>query len=186
MESVDSSWDITGDWVFPDVYYDRKEQQIVKFPINKAWIYDDSIAEMLPATEDTYLDMCKFRQVPISIASGRQTDYKINNQTIKANGCWCYMYHVLNNPSDPKITISCAAQTGIELRINRIQVRVGTGSPNLTQLKDYVKKLGWTLEMPNNNSNNFVSFTPIGDDSIRTRLYIRMAKILMQQVLVIV
>lgn len=30
--------------------------------------------------------------------------------------------------------------------------------------------------MFNNNSNNFVSFTPISDDSIRTRLYIRMAK----------
>lgn len=86
------------------------------------------------------------------------------------------MYYVLNNPSDPKITISCAAQAAIELRINRIQVRVATGSPNLTQLEDYVKKLGWALEMFNNNSNNFVSFTPISDDSIRTRLYIRMAK----------
>ena len=128
------------------------------------------------ATEGTYLDMCKFRQVPISIASGKQTDYKINNQIIKANGCWCYMYHVLNNSSDQKIAIFYVDQTGIELRINRIQVRVGTGSPNLTQLEDYVKKLGWTLEMVNNNSNSFISFTPIGDYSIRTRLYIRMAK----------
>ena len=87
MESVDSSWDITDDWVFPDVYYDRKEQQIVKFPIDKAWIYDGNIAEISSATEGTYLDMCKFRQVPISVASGIQTGYKINNQTIKANGC---------------------------------------------------------------------------------------------------
>lgn len=176
MESVDSSWDITDDWVFPDVYYDRKEQQIVKFPIDKAWIYDGNIAKISSATKGTYLDMCKFRQVPIDVASGIQTDYKINNQTIKANGCWCYMYHVLNNPSDPKITISCVAQDAIELRINRIQVRVATGSPNLTQLEDYVKKLGWALEMFNNNSNSFVSFKPISDDSIRTRLYIRMAK----------
>lgn len=131
---------------------------------------------MSPATEGTYLDMCKFRQVPTSVASNKQTDYKINNQIIKSNDYWCHMYHVLNNPSDPKVTISCVAQAGIELRINRIQVRVATGSPNLTQLEDYVKKLGWTLEIPNNNSNNLISFTPIGDDSIRERLYIRMAK----------
>lgn len=131
---------------------------------------------MSPATEGTYLDMCKFRQVPISVASNKQTDYKINDQTIKANGCWCYMYYVLNNSSDPKITIYCSAQAAIELRINRIQVRVATGSPNLTQLEDYVKKLGWTLEMPNNNANNLISFTPISDYTIRERLYIRMAK----------
>lgn len=81
-----------------------------------------------------------------------------------------------NSVNAKKITITTNDANTAELRINHINVKVLTDSPNLTQLEEYVRGLGWKLEMINNNANNNISFTPIENASIRARLYIRMAR----------
>lgn len=175
---VDSNWDLTDDWLFPDIYYNKASQQLNKFPVDKAWIYDGITADMSPATEGTYIDVCTFGQKDISLAGSKLYNYKINDQAIKTNGCWAWMFLGNSNlASGGKITITTNdSSTNVELRINRIQVRVATGSPNLTQLENYVKSLGWRLEMANNNNNNIISFFPIDNEDTRARLYIRMSR----------
>lgn len=174
---VNSNWDLTEDWLFPDIYYSKTSQTLNKFPIDKAWIYDGNIAEMSPATDGTYIDMCNFKQIPINVAGGKMYNYNIDNSVVKTNGCWAWMYLAATNlVNAKKITITTNDANTAELRINHINIKVLTGSPDLTQLEEYVRGLGWKLEMINNNSNNSISFTPIENAGIRARLYIRMAR----------
>lgn len=132
---------------------------------------------MSPATDGTYIDMCNSKQIPINIAGVKMYNYNIDNSVVKTNGCWAWMYLAATNLIDAKkITITTNDANTAELRINNINVKVLTSSPNLTQLEEYVSDLGWKLEMINNNSNNNISFTPIKNAGIRARLYIRMAR----------
>lgn len=174
---VDSNWDLTEDWLFPDIYYSKTSQTLNKFPINKAWLFDGNIAEMSSATNGTYIDMCNSKQIPINVAGVKMYNYNIDNSVVKTNGCWAWMYLAATNlVNAKKITITTNDANTAELRINHINVKVLTSSPNLTQLEEYVRGLGWKLEMINNNSNNSISFTPIENTGIRARLYIRMAR----------
>lgn len=87
------------------------------------------------------------------------------------------MYLAATNLANAKkITITTNDANTAELRINHINVKVLTSSPNLTQLEAYVRSLGWKLEMINNDGNNNISFTPFENADIRARLYIRMAR----------
>lgn len=125
----------------------------------------------------TYIDMCNSKQRPITIAGGKMYIYNIDDSVVKTNGCWVLMYLAATNlVNAKKITITTNDANTAELRINHINVKVLTSSPNLTQLEAYVKGLGWKLEMINNNANNNISFTPIENAGIRARLYIRMAR----------
>lgn len=132
---------------------------------------------MSPATNGAYIDMCNSAQIPINIAGGKMYNYNIDNSVVKTNGCWTWMYLAATNLIDAKkIIITTNDANTAELRINHINVKVLTSSPNLTQLEEYVRGLGWKLEMINNNTNNNISFTPIKNADIRARLYIRMAR----------
>lgn len=176
-KSVNSNWAFPGNWLFPDIYYSKTSQTLNKFPIDKAWLFDGNIAEMSLATNGTYIDMCNSTQIPIGIAGGKMYNYNIDNSVVKTNGCWAHMYLAATNLVYAKtITITTNDANTAELRINNINVKVLTSSPNLTQLEDYVRGLGWKLEMINNNGNNNISFTPIKNADIRVRLYIRMAR----------
>ena len=174
---VNSNWDLTENWLFPDIYYSKTSQTLNKFPIDKAWSFDGNIAEMSPASSGTYIDMCNSKRIPINISGGKMYTYNIDNSVVKTNGCWAWMYLAATNLANAKkITITTNDANTAELRINHINVKVLTSSPNLTQLEEYVRGLGWRLEMINNNSNNNISFTPIENAGIRARLYIRMAR----------
>jgi len=174
---VNSKWDLTENWLFPDIYYNKTSQTLNRFPIDKAWLFDGNIAEMSPATNGTYIDMCNSKQIPINISGGKMYNYNIDNSVVKTNGCWAWMYLAETNLANAKrITITTNDGSTAELRINHINVKVVTSSPDLTQLEEYVGGLGWRLEMINNNGNNNVSFTPFENASIRARLYIRMAR----------
>lgn len=174
---VGSNFDSPGNWLFPDIYYSKGSQTFNKFPINKAWLFDGNIAKMSLATNGTYIDMCDSTQIPINIAGNKMYNYNIDGSVVKTNGCWALIYLAATNLIDfKKITITTNDASTAELRINHIDVKVLTSSPNLTQLEDYVRGLGWKLEMINNNANNNISFTPIKNADIRARLYIRMAR----------
>lgn len=174
---VASNWDLAEDWLFPDIYYSKTSQDLNKFPIDKAWLFDGNIAEMSPASNGTYIDMCNSKQIAINIAGGKMYNYNIDNSVVRTNGCWAWMYLAATNLANAKkITITTNDASTAELRINHINVKVLTSSPNLTQLEEYVRGLGWKLEMINNNGNNNISFTPIENAGIRARLYIRMAR----------
>lgn len=174
---INSKWALSGNWLFPDIYYSKASQTFNKFPIDKAWLFDGNIAEMSSATNGTYIDMCNSKQIPINVAGGKMYDYNIDNSVVKTNGCWACMYLAATNLVDAKrITITTNDANTAELRINNINVKVLTSLPDLTQLEEYVRGLGWKLEMINNNSNNNISFTPIKNADIRARLYIRMAR----------
>ncbi len=67
---VNSNWDLTEDWLFSDIYYSKTSQTLNKFPIDKAWLFDGNIAEMSPATDGTYIDMCNSKQISINVAGG--------------------------------------------------------------------------------------------------------------------
>lgn len=174
---VNSNWALPGNWLFPDIYYNKTSQTFNKFPIDKAWLFDGNIAKMSPATDGTYIDMCNSKKISINVAGGKMYNYNIDNSVVRTNGCWACMYLAATNLIDAKkITITTNDANTAELRINNINVKVLTSSPNLTQLEEYVSGLGWKLEMINNNSNNNISFTPIKNAGIRARLYIRMAR----------
>lgn len=174
---VNSNWALPGNWLFPDIYYSETSQTLNKFPINKAWSFDGNIAKMSSAIDGTYIDMCNSEQIRINVAGVKMYNYNIDNFVVTTNGCWAYMYLAPTYLTDAKkITITTNDTNTAELRINNINVKVLTMSPNLTQLEEYVSGLGWKLEMINNNGNNNISFTPIRDISNRVRLYIRMAK----------
>lgn len=174
---INSNWALPGNWLFPDIYYSKTSQTLNKFPIDKAWLFNGNIAEISFATNGTYIDMCNSKQIPISIAGSKMYNYNIDDSVVKTNGCWAHMYLAATNLIDAKkITITTNDANTAELRINNINVKVLTSSPNLTQLKEYVRGLGWKLEMINNNDNNNISFTPIDNAGIRARLYIRMAR----------
>lgn len=174
---VNSNWDLTEDWLFPDIYYSKTSQTLNKFPINKAWLFDGNIAKMSSAINGTYIDMCTSRKIPINTAGGKMYNYNIDDSVVRTNGCWAWMYLAATNlVNAKKIIITTNDSNTAELRINHINVKVLTSSPNLTQLEEYVRGLGWKLEMINNNSNNNISFIPIENASIRARLYIRMAR----------
>ncbi len=163
--------------LFPDIYYSKTSQTLNKFPIDKAWLFDGNIAEMSPAIDHAYIDMCNSKQIPITIAGGKMYNYNIDNSVVKTNGCWTWMYLAATNLANAKkITITTNDANTAELRINHINVKVLTSSPNITQLEEYVKSLGWRLEMINNNGNNNISFIPFENVGIRARLYIRMAR----------
>ena len=132
---------------------------------------------MSSATNGTYIDMCNSNQISINIAGGKMYNYNIDDSVVKTNGCWAWMYLAATNlVNAKKIIITTNDANTAELRINHINVKVLTSSPNLTQLEEYVRGLGWNLEMINNNANNSISFTPIENAGIRARLYIRMAR----------
>lgn len=132
---------------------------------------------MSPAITGTYIDMCNSRKIPINISGGKMYNYNIDGSVVKTNGCWAWIYLAATNLIDAKkITITTNDANTAELKINHVNVKVLTSSPNLTQLEKYVSDLGWRLEMINNNSNNNISFTPIKDADTRARLYIRMAR----------
>lgn len=174
---VSSNWDLTENWLFPDIYYSKTSQTLNKFPINKAWLFDGNIAETSLATDGTYIDMCNSKQIPINVAGGKMYNYNIDDSVVKTNGCWAWMYLAATNlVNAKKIIITTNDASTAELRINHINVKVLTSSPNLTQLEEYVRGLGWKLEMINNNANNSISFIPIENAGIRARLYIRMAR----------
>lgn len=174
---VNSNWDLKEDWLFPDIYYSETSQTLNKFPIDKAWVFDGNVAKMSSASNGTYIDMCNSKQRPISTAGGKMYNYNIDGSVVKTNGCWTFMYLAATNLANAKrITITTNDSSTAELRINHIDVKVLTSSPNLTQLEGYVGSLGWKLEMINNNSNNNISFTPFENAGIRARLYIRMAR----------
>lgn len=174
---VDSNWSLSGNWLFPDIYYNKNLQIYNKFPINKAWSFDGNVAKMSPAINGAYIDMCNSKQIFINIAGSKMYNYNIDGSVVETNGCWALMYLAATNLIDAKkITITTNDANTAELRINHINVKVLTSSPDLDQLKEYVEGLGWKLEMINNNSNNNISFTPIKNADIRARLYIRMAR----------
>lgn len=174
---VNSNWDLTENWLFPDIYYSKISQTLNKFPIDEAWLFDGNIAKMFLATGGTYIDMCNSKQISINVAGGKMYNYNIDDSVVKTNGCWAWMYLAATNLANAKkIIITTNDANTAELRINHINVKVLTSSPNLTQLEEYVRGLGWKLEMINNAGNNNISFTPIENAGIRARLYIRMAR----------
>lgn len=93
---VDSKWSLEGDFIFPDVFYDKgTTTQPIKFPVDKVWIYDGKTAKL---------------------------------------------------------------------------------SPSISEFEAYLQTLGWTVEIINNNQNNWIKFKRYANDYASAPLFVKMMR----------
>lgn len=176
---VDSNWSLEGNFIFPDVFYDMgTTTQPIKFPVDKVWIYNGEIAESLkPSLPETLIDLASNRQINRSIATNKTYSYKLNDNIIKTNGCWVFSV-VLNRNIDnnDSIELSTGDSSTCELCVNDFQLRLATGSPNISEFEAYLQTLGWTVEIINNNQNNWIKFKRYNDDYASVPLFVKMMR----------
>lgn len=163
---VDSNWSLEGDFIFPDVFYGKgTTTQPIKFPVDKVWIYNEKISNpRSPSVSGALIDLASNRQINRSIATNKTYNYKLNDNIIKTNGCWVFSVvlnrNIVNNDS---IELYTGDSSTCELCVNDFQLRLATGSPNISEFEAYLQTLGWTVEIINNNQNNLIKFKRYAD-----------------------
>ena len=176
---VDSNWSLEGDFIFPDVFYGiGTTTQPIKFPVDKVWTYNGKISKPLsPSASGALIDLASNRQINRSIATNKTYNYKLNDNIIKTNGCWVFSVvlnrNIVNNDS---IELYTGDSSTCELCINDFQLRLATGSPNISEFEAYLQTLGWTVEIINNNQNNRIKFKRYADDYASVPLFVKMMR----------
>lgn len=176
---VDSNWSLEGDFIFPDVFYGiGTTTQPIKFPVDKVWTYNGKISKPLsPSVSGALIDLASNRQINRSIATNKTYNYKLNDNIIKTNGCWVFSVvlnrNIVNNDS---IELYTGDSSTCELCINDFQLRLATGSPNISEFEAYLQTLGWTVEIINNNQNNRIKFKRYADDYASVPLFVKMMR----------
>ena len=176
---VDSNWSLEGDFIFPDVFYgEGTTTQPIKFPVDRVWIYNGKIAKSLnPSVPGALIDLASNRQIDRSTATNKTYNYKLNDNIIKTNGCWVFSVvlnrNIVNNDS---IELYTGDSSTCELCVNDFQLRLATGSPNISEFEAYLQTLGWTVEIINNNQNNRIKFKRYDDDYAYVPLFVKMMR----------
>lgn len=176
---VDSNWSLEGDFIFPDVFYGKgTTTQPIKFPVDKVWIYDGKTSKPLsPSVSGALIDLASNRQINRSIATNKTYNYKLNDNIIKTNGCWVFSVvldrNIVNNDS---IELYTGDSSTCELCVNDFQLLLATGSPNISEFEAYLQTLGWTVEIINNNQNNWIKFKRYADDYASVPLFVKMMR----------
>lgn len=176
---VDSNWSLEGDFIFPDVFYGMgSTTQPIKFPVDKVWIYNGRISKSTkPSAPGALIDLATNRQINRSIATNKTYKYKLNNNIIKTNGCWVFSVvlnrNIANNDS---IELYTGDSSTCELCVNDFQLKLATGSPNISEFEAYLQTLGWTVEIINNNQNNRIKFKRYDDDYAYVPLFVKMMR----------
>lgn len=175
---VDSNWSLEGYFIFPDVFYGNgTTTQYVKFPVNKAWIYDGKTSNLTSSLSGALIDLASKRQINRSIATDKTYNYKLNGDIIKANGCWVFSVvlnrDIVNNDS---IELYTGDASTCELCVNDFQLRLATGSPNISEFEAYLQTLGWTVDIVNNNQNNYIKFKRYTNDYASVPLFVKMMR----------
>ena len=176
---VDSKWSLEGNFIFPDVFYGMgTTTQPIKFPVDQVWTYDGKISNPIrPTASGALIDLASNRQINRSIATNRTYNYKLNDNIIKTNGCWVFSVvlnrNIVNNDS---IELYTGDSSTCELCINDFQLRLATGSPNISEFEAYLQILGWTVEITNNNQNNLIRFKRYDDDYASVPLFVKMMR----------
>lgn len=176
---VDSNWSLEGDFIFPNVFYGiGTTTQPIKFPVDQAWTYNGEISKPIkPSASGALIDLASNRQINRSIATNKTYNYKLNNNIIKTNGCWVFSVvldrNIVNNDS---IELYTGDSSTCELCVNDFQLRLATGSPNISEFEAYLQILGWTVEIINNNQNNWIKFKRYADDYASVPLFVKMMR----------
>lgn len=177
---VDSNWSLEGNFIFPDVFYGMgTTTQPIKFPVDKVWMYNGEIAKSIkPSVSGALIDLGSNKQInDRSIATNKTYNYKLNDNIIKTNGCWVFSVvlnrNIVNNDS---IELYTGDSSTCELCVNDFQLRLATGSPNISEFEAYLQTLGWTVEIINNNQNNLIKFKRYDDDYASVPLFVKMIR----------
>lgn len=176
---VDSNWSLEGDFRFPDIFYGKgTTTQPIKFPVDKVWIYNGKISKPLnPSVPGALIDLASNRQIDRSTATNKTYNYKLNDNIIKTNGCWVFSVvlnrNIVNNDS---IELYTGDSSTCELCVNDFQLRLTTGSPNISEFEAYLQILGWTVEIINNNQNNWIKFKRYANDYASVPLFVKMMR----------
>lgn len=175
---VDSKWSLAGDFIFPDVFYNKgATTQPIKFPVDKVWIYDGKTAKLTPSISGTLIDLATNRKIDRSIATNKTYNYKLNNNVIRTNGCWVFSV-VLNRSIDNSdvIELYTGDSSTCELCVNDFQLRLASGNPNISEFEAYLQNFGWKVEIINNNQNNRIKFKRYSNDYASTPLFVKMMR----------
>ena len=176
---VDSNWSLEGDFIFPNVFYGMgTTTQAIKFPVDQVWSYNGKISKPTkPSVSGALIDLASNRQINRSIATNKTYNYKLNDNIIKTNGCWVFSVvlnrNVANNDS---IELYTGDSSTCELCVNDFQLRLATGSPNISEFEAYLRILGWTVEIINNNQNNWMKFKRYADDYASAPVFVKMMR----------
>ena len=178
-KQVDSNWSLEGNFIFPDVFYGiGTTTQPIKFPVNQAWIYNGKISNSIrPSVSGALIDLASNRQIDRTIATNKTYNYKLNGNIIKTNGCWVFSVvlnkNIVNNDS---IELYTGDSSTCELCVNDFQLRLATGSPNISEFEAYLQTLDWTVEIVNNNQNNWIKFKRYNGDYTSVPLFVKMMR----------
>ena len=163
---VDSNWSLEGNFIFPDVFYGKgTTTQPIKFPVDKVWIYDGKTSKLSPSISGALIDLASNRQINRSIATYKTYNYKLNDIILNRN--------IGNNDS---IELYTGDSSTCELCVNDFQLRLATGSPNISEFEAYLQTLGWTVEIINNNQNNLIKFKRYANDYASAPLFVKMMR----------
>lgn len=176
---VDSNWSLEGNFIFPDVFYGKgTTTQPIKFPVDKVLIYDGKTSKPSPSiSSGDLIDLASNRKINRTIATNKTYNYKLNDNIIKTNGCWVFSVvlnrNIVNNDS---IELYTGDSSTCELCVNDFQLRLATGSPNISEFEAYLQTLGWVVEIINNNQNNWIKFKRYADDYASVPLFVKMIR----------
>lgn len=175
---VDSKWSLEGDFIFPNVFYGKgTTTQFIKFPVDNVWIYDGKTSKSRPSISGTLIDLASNRQIDRSIAANKTYNYKLNDNIIKTNGCWVFSVVLNRNvANDDFIELFTGDSSTCELCVNDFQLKLATGSPNISEFEAYLQFLGWAVEIINNNQNNLIKFKRYTDDYASVPLFVKMMR----------
>ena len=176
---VDSNWSLEGDFIFPDVFYGiGTTTHPIKFPVDQVWIYNGKISKPIkPSASGALMDLASNRQINRSIATNKTYNYKLNDNIIKTNGCWVFSVVLNRNAvNNDSIELYTGDSSTCELCVNDFQLRLATGSPNISEFEAYLQILGWTVEIINNNQNNWIKFKRYADDYASVPLFVKMMR----------
>lgn len=175
---VDSNWSLEGNFVFPDVFYGKgTTTQYAKFPVDKSWSYDGNTANPSSSISGALIDLATNRQINRSTATNKTYNYKLNDNIIKANGCWVFSVVLNRNTGNTdSIELYTGDSSTCELCVNDFQLKLATGSPNISEFEAYLQILGWKVEIVNNNQNNWIKFKRYADDCASVPLFVKMMR----------
>lgn len=141
---VNSNWSLEGNFIFPDVFYGKGTTiQPIKFPVDKVWIYDGKTSKLSPSISGALIDLASNRQINRSIATNKTYNYKLNDKIIKANDCWVFSVVINRNiGNNDSIELYTGDSSTCELCVNDFQLRLATGSPNISEFEAYLQTLG--------------------------------------------
>ena len=175
---VHSNWSLKGNFIFPDVFYGKgTTTQPIKFPVDRIWTYDGTTAKLSSSISGALIDLATNRQIDRSTATNKTYNYKLNNNIIKINGCWVYSV-VLNRDTanNDSIELYTGDSSTCELCVNDFQLKLATGSPNISEFEAYLRILGWVVEIVNNNQNNWIKFKRYANDYASAPLFVKMMR----------